>query len=212
MSRAEERMSDTRTLSFVHRLHRAGPGTAQRSFILFHGTGGDEGDLIPLARAINPDADALGLRGRDRSEGVNRWYRRMGVDRFDQDQIRAETEAMVQTLPDLLDACGIDPARAIWLGFSNGANFLTALMARQPGLVRQAVLLRAMLALDNPAPVDLRGARVLMLTGAADPYGRYAPALAQWLRASGATLDEQSIPAGHGLSQADMLAMRDWFA
>lgn len=194
---------------FACRLHR--PADADgRVFILFHGTGGDESDLIPLAQAIDPRASALGLRGRSRAEGVNRWYRRMGMDRFDQDEIRSEAAAMAAQLHALLPEHAIDPARAIWLGFSNGANFVTALMGLYPGLVRRAVLLRAMLALEDPAPAALSDARVLMLTGSTDPYGRFAPALDAWLRASNAGVDHRLVPAGHGLSQADMLAIRAW--
>ena len=65
-------------------LHRVRPGAAGAPiFFVFHGTGGDESDLMPLARRVAPKARLLGLRGRSAEEGVNRWFRRLGMGRFD---------------------------------------------------------------------------------------------------------------------------------
>ncbi|WP_204306236.1 hypothetical protein, partial [Stenotrophomonas maltophilia] len=71
-----------------------------------------------------------------------------------------------------------DLGRATFLGYSNGANLVSTLMLLNPGLVRQAALLRAMPVLDNPPATDLGRTRVLIVAGAADQtYGPFAPAL-----------------------------------
>lgn len=197
------------TPDFAYRIERAARPDG-RCLILLHGTGGDENDLIPLARRLAPDADLLGLRGRSLEEGAPRWFRRLSMARFDQDHIRAEAAALAGFLDRLLPAEAIAPEGVIWLGYSNGANFIGALMGLCPGLVRRAVLMRAMPVLDPMPQADLAGVAALTLTGSTDPYGRYGPALDAWLREAGADLDTRMIPAGHGLSQTDLDAAGDW--
>jgi phospholipase/carboxylesterase len=86
-------------LPFIHRLKRAETGDGT-TLVLFHGTGGNEADLLPIGREIaGPHADLLGFRGRSSEEGVLRWFRRYDMDRFDQADIRREAEAFAATLP-----------------------------------------------------------------------------------------------------------------
>lgn len=85
-------------------------------------------------------------------------------------------------------------------------------MALHPGLLQRAVLLRRMLVPDEAPQVDLSGTRVLTISGQADPYGRFAPALIDWLRRSGETLDARALQTGHGLSQADLNVTAEWRA
>lgn len=107
---------------------------------------------------------------------------------------------------------GLEPERLTFLGYSNGANLLGAVMLLHPGVVRRAILLRGIAALDDPPAPDLSGADVLLLSGARDPFARMAPALEAALRASGATLNARVLGAGHDLTEADLEAARDWLA
>ncbi len=45
-----------------------------KTLVLFHGTGGNEEDLIPLAGMIDPDASILSLRGNVSENGMNRFF------------------------------------------------------------------------------------------------------------------------------------------
>ncbi len=198
-----------RELPFTHRFHT--PDAPDGSVILLlHGTGGNEADLMPLAHRINPHATLLGLRGRSQEEGVSRWFRRLDMMRFDQADIRAEAEAFDAFLREAVRSYGLDADRITALGYSNGANFAGAVMGLYPGLIRRAILLRAMPALDDLPKVDLSGSHVLMITGKSDPYGTHAPALEDWLRASHADLDAREISAGHQLTAEDLSIAADW--
>ena len=206
----DERMT-LRDLGFTHRFHT--PDAPDGStIVLLHGTGGNEADLMPLAHQIAPDATLLGVRGRSHEEGVARWFRRLSMATFDQADIRFEAEAFAQFIRDATTAYGLDPARTTYLGYSNGANLLGAILLLHPTVIRRAVLLRAMPVLEAPPVADLTGTEVLMLSGANDPYGTYAPALEALLRASGANLDAQTLPAGHGLEPQDAIRAKAWFA
>lgn len=200
-----------RDLPFTHRLHT--PEDPDGSvMLLLHGTGRNEADLMPLAHRIAPRATLLGVRGRSTEEGVTRFFRRLSMTQFDQDDIRREAEAFAAFWDGALAAYDLDPAKITVLGYSNGANFAGAVMALHPRLIRRAILMRPMLALEAPAPADLGGVSVLTLQGARDPYGTYAPALNEWLAASGATLDARVIPAGHELAAEDLAAAQGWLA
>ena len=197
-------------LPFIHRLKRADDPDGT-TVVLFHGTGGHEADLLPLGREIAPHADLLGFRGRSNEEGALRWFRRYGMDRFDQADIAREAQAFAATLSEALSRYRLDPAKVVALGYSNGANFAAALMLLHPGLIPRAILLRPMLVLEKPTSPDLSATRVLTITGRSDPYGSHAPALIDHLRRCGAGLTSETIAAGHGLDRQDIALARQWY-
>ena len=210
-ARPGEERTPMRELPFVHRLRQ--PDRPDGSaMVLLHGTGGTEADLMPLAHRIAPGATLLGVRGRSTEEGVARFFRRLSMTRFDQDDIRAEAEAFAAFWAGALAAYDLDPARITVMGYSNGANFAAAVMALRPGLIRRAILMRPMAVLDDLPGADLTGTAVLTLTGARDPYGPHAPRLNDWLEGQGADLDARVVAAGHELAPEDLAAAADWMA
>ncbi|MBC2884449.1 VOC family protein [Ochrobactrum sp. CM-21-5] len=208
-SRPGEERVIYRDLPFVHRIHK--PENPDGStLVLLHGTGGNENDLMPLASMVAPHATLLGVRGRSIEEGIQRWFRRFDLKRFDQKDIRFEAEAFQAFVKDAVPAYGLDPARTAFLGFSNGANMLGAFMRLHPHIVRKAVLLRASEVLEESPVADLSDASVLLLNGANDPFGDASGALEKALRGGGADLDIRTMNAGHGLIAEDMQAVRQW--
>ncbi|TVP95407.1 MAG: ring-cleaving dioxygenase [Roseinatronobacter sp.] len=204
----EERIP-MRDLPFIHRFHT--PDDPDGSVIvLLHGTGGNEADLMPLAHRIAPNATLLGVRGRSNEEGINRWFRRYDAVSYDQADIRSEAEAFKGFMDGAIQSYGLDAARISYLGYSNGANILGAVMLLHPGLVQRAILLRGINVLEDAPTPDLTGTDVLLLSGTQDPFARMAPALEVALRGSGATLDARTLPAGHDLSATDLDAAKAW--
>lgn len=200
-----------RDLPFVHRFHT--PADPDGSVIvLLHGTGGNESDLMPLAARINPRATRLGVRGRSTEEGINRWFRRFDAMTYDQEDIRGEAEAFAGFVQGAITGYGLDPSRMTFLGYSNGANLLGAILELGLGAVQSAILLRGLQVLENPPASDMAGVRVLMLTGDRDPYGRLAPPLEAALRAGGADLTAKLLRAGHELTAEDIEAAKDWLS
>lgn len=204
----EERIP-MRDLPFTHRLFQPDE-TDGTAMILLPGSGRDESDLMPLAHRIAPRARLLGVRGRSTEEGMPRFFRRVTMTTFDQDDIHAEVAAFEAFWKGAIAAYDLDPARLTVLGYSNGANFAVATMALYPGLIQKAVLLRSMAALDDLPAVDLSGAQVLTVTGARDPYGPYATRLNEWLNENGASLDARMLPAGHEVTPEDASIAQEW--
>src|SRR5690625_5039136 len=204
----EERIP-MRDLPFIHRFHT--PEDPDGSVIvLLHGTGGNEADLMPFAAKLNPRATLLGVRGRSTEEGILRWFRRLDPVTYDQADIRAESEAFTGFMEEAIRAYALDPSRITYLGYSNGANLLGAIMRLHPRLIRRAILLRGIEVLEDAPSADLHEAAVLLLSGQDDPFERMAPALIRSLEEGGARVDAVLLPAGHGLAAADISRARDW--
>ncbi|MEY8827831.1 VOC family protein [Sedimentitalea sp. XS_ASV28] len=200
-----------RDLPFIHRFYT--PDDPDGSvLVLLHGTGGDEADLMPFAARLNPRATLLGVRGRSTEEGTARWFRRLNFVAYDQEDIRAEARAFAAFVEGAIAGYALDPDRMAFLGYSNGANLLAAILRLHPGLLRRAILMRAVETLENAPKADLSGADVLLLTGAKDPFAGMTPALEASLTAGGATLDARSIDAGHEISDEDQRIAAMWLA
>lgn len=200
-----------RDLPFIHRFHRPEDSDGS-TVVLLHGTGGNETDLMPLAHRINPRATLLGVRGRSTEEGINRWFRRFDAVTYDQADIRAEAEAFAAFVAGAVSGYGLDAEGLSFLGYSNGANLLGAVMQLHPGTVGRAILLRAVQVLEDLPDTDLTGADVLMLNGASDPFGRMAPPLERALCAGGADVESRTISSGHELSPNDAEIASAWLA
>lgn len=205
----DEERFPARDLPFIHRFNRpdSPDGT---TLVLLHGTGGNEADLMPMARRIAPRATLLGVRGPSTEEGTSRWFRRIDASTFDQADLRSEAEAFAAFVAGAVTGYGLDANRLAFVGYSNGANLLAAVIQFHPRVVRRAILLRGIQAVENPQAADFSGTRVLMLDGRGEVRVRTATTLADDLRAGGANVEIQVIPAGHDLSGEDVRAAARW--
>ncbi|PLP59081.1 ring-cleaving dioxygenase [Mesorhizobium loti] len=199
-----------RDLPFAHRFFTPDDPDGS-TFVLLHGTGGSEADLMPLAHRIAPRATLLGVRGRSHEEGIARWFRRMSPRVFDQADIRSEAEAFEAFMEGAISGYGLKAGRITFLGYSNGANFAAAVMGLHPAVIRRVILLRAVPVLDPLPEADLAGNEALVISGEQDPFGDGAPMLAEWLEAHGARTGHRTVAAGHQLTVDDEAIARDWF-
>lgn len=196
------------TTGFIHRFE-PGPDTA-RPLLLLHGTGGDENDLLPLGRMVAPEAALLAPRGGVSENGMPRFFRRLAEGVFDEADLRRRTGDLAAFVVASRARYGLGAPLA--LGFSNGANIAASLLMLRPETLTGAVLIRPMVPFAEPPAADLAGRPVLILSGALDPIVpvENARRLAQQLSASGARVEHRILPAGHGLSQADVSQALAW--
>jgi predicted esterase len=198
------------TLSFEHRFE---PGRAGgRVLLLLHGTGGDQDDLLPLGRALDPGAALLSPRGKVLERGMPRFFRRLAEGVFDLEDVRRRAAELAAFVPEAAEAYGFDPARLVAAGFSNGANIAAAVMLLHPGALPAAALFSPMLPLEPEPRPDLRGAHAWIGAGRHDPIAPpdQARALETLLRACGADVAVHWTGGGHGITPDEVDAARAW--
>jgi phospholipase/carboxylesterase len=199
------------TLSYIHRFE-PGADPSLPPLLLLHGTGGDEADLVPLGREIAPGAALLSPRGNVLEGDMPRFFRRFREGLFDEDDVRRRAGELANFITEARRAYGL--AQPLALGYSNGANIAAAVLLLHPEILAGAILLRAMTPLaESPRP-DSSGVPVLILSGSSDPIAPRADAerLAAALAAAGARVERDDLPAGHGLTQADVTRGKAFYA
>lgn len=199
-------------LGFQHVHEPATQPDAAFTALLLHGTGADERDLVPLGRMVAPGKPLLSPLGKVRENGAPRWFRRHAEGVFDEDDLRGRAAELADFLRRARDAYKLPPYVAV--GFSNGANVAAALLLLHPGVLRGAVLLRAMPPLRDPPAADLRGVPVYVAAGTDDPLipPGQARVLADVLTRAGADATLRFARAGHGLTPAEVADARGWLA
>ena len=71
------------------------------TLLLLHGTGGNEEDLIPLARQISSEAAILSPRGKVLENGMYpRFFRRLSEGVFDLDDLKFRTNELANFVND----------------------------------------------------------------------------------------------------------------
>lgn len=197
-------------------VHRWNPPTADGALtlLLLHGTGGDENDLVPLARMVAPTAALLSVRGNVLEQGMPRFFRRLGEGVFDLEDLRRRTEELGDFVIAAAARYEFSADRLYALGFSNGANVAASLLLTRPTALAGGVLIRAMVPFEPDATPALDGRAVLLIQGRADPLVPAAGAerLAAILRSAGADVELAWQPGGHGLAQGDVSVAQRWFA
>jgi phospholipase/carboxylesterase len=201
--------SSTKELSFIHRIKPAAQ-SGRRPLLLLHGTGGDEDDLIPFGNMISPGSALLSPRGKVLEGGMPRFFRRLAEGVFDEEDVSRRANELASFITEAREAYGL--AAPIAVGFSNGANIAAAILQLRPEALAGAVLIRAMVPLQDPPAVDLTGKPVLILSGASDPIvpADNAKRLAAILNKAGAKVEHRMPPTGHALSKTDVGFATAW--
>jgi predicted esterase len=190
------------------------PGPSPVTLLLLHGTGGDERDLIPLGRALAPEASLLSPRGKVLENGMPRFFRRLAEGVFDLEDLKLRTRELAEFVTRAQRVNGFDPDRVIAVGFSNGANMAASLLLLVPDLLAGAVLFRGMLPLEPEQSPELEEVAVFISAGRHDPYApvERVESLARVLTAAGAEVTLRWDPGGHAIDAAAVDAAREWLA
>src|SRR5215470_17976258 len=150
-------------------IHEFVPGTSSRTLLLLHGTGGNERDLIPLGRELDPRAALLSPRGKVLENGMPRFFRRLAEGLFDLEDLKYRTNELADFVAAAAQHYGFATDQIVAVGYSNGANIAASMLLVRPETLSTAILFRAMVPLIPDTLPDLSSVRVWIGAGDHDP-------------------------------------------
>ena len=203
----------TPDLGFVHR-YLPGAEESSPTLLLLHGTGGSEEDLIPLGQDLAPGAAILSPRGKVSEYGAARFFRRLAEGVFDHEDLLFRTHELAEFVEAAAEEYGFDRSSIIAVGYSNGANVAGSTILLHPGLLRAAVLFRAMVPFEPEVTPDLSGMPVFIAAGRMDRMipPDNTPRLADILAEAGAEVDLRWRNVGHSLTYEEVGEAKEWLA
>ena len=193
-------------------IHDFVPGTSPRTLLLLHGTGGNERDLLPLGRELDPNAALLSPRGKILENGMPRFFRRLAEGVFDLEDLKYRANELADFVSATAQHYGFASDNLVAVGYSNGANIAAAMLLLRPAVLPIAILFRAMVPLHPDKLPNLSSVRVWIGAGDQDPIvpASETKRLAELLRRAGADVTIQFAKAAHGLTNDDIKAARGW--
>ena len=202
----------TGDLSSWPHVYRPGEDGAP-TFLMLHGTGSSEQEILGLAEAMDPTAAVLSPRGRISENGMRRWFRRIEEGVFDVDSVRSEAAELAAFVEWARSAYGLDARPITAIGFSNGANMALALAILHPASVSTVVAFSGMYPFaDESLSVRLDALDVVLLNGDADPMAPSASVdvLEREAVAAGASVTRLTRSGSHGIAPSEIAAAQDW--
>lgn len=189
-------------------------GSKDVTFLLLHGTGGTEQDLVGLAQEIDVEANILSVRGNVLENGMPRFFRRIADGVFDMEDLRFRTDELHDFIAQAAAEYGFDRNKVVALGYSNGANIGANLLFRHEGSLRGAILHHPMVPdreaiIPNLANVDVwigAGVNDFMCTK------EESTELESLLKDAGANVETAWFSFGHQLTMQEVQEAKAWFA
>ena len=203
-----ELMPDTD--AFIHRFIPVGKKSPV--LLLLHGTGGNEDDLLDLARSLHHGAALLSPRGKVLENGMPRFFRRLAEGVFDEADLIRRTHELADFVAAAAAEYQLQSRKIVAVGYSNGANVAASILLLRPGTLAGAVLLRAMLPLVPESSPNLGGIPVFLAAGRRDSFipPESTEQLAALLQKAGADLTLRWSDGGHQLDPEEIEEVRLW--
>lgn len=215
---AKEKLNSVPQDEFIHRfVPTTDASSGVETYLLLHGTGGDENDLLPLGLMLAGDARHIALlspRGRVSERGAARFFRRLAEGVFDEADLRKRTHELAGFIERSVRNYTLDAGNITAVGYSNGANIAASLLLLRPAVLRRAVLLHAMVPLVPDELPDLSGTEIFLAAGRNDPIipPENTERLAAMLKRAGAEVELFWHAGGHGLTREEVERARLWLS
>lgn len=193
-------------------MHIFKKGRNENTLLLLHGTGGDEEDLLPIAKFVDGDANIISVRGNVIEGQMLRFFRRIKPGVFDLEDLEKRTIELHEFINDASLKYGFDRNKVIALGYSNGANIAANMVLSIRNALKGAILLRPILPQKDKI-VDLKDVYVYISSG---EYDSICPKeevvlLEALLRENNANVTLQWVDANHSLTYEEFNKIRNWY-
>ena len=181
------------------------------TFLLLHGTGGDEHDLLGLAQYINPSYNVLSVRGEIQENGMNRFFKRLAEGIFDEEDLVFRTHQLKDFIDLKAIEYGFNRDKVIALGYSNGANIAASILFHYQDAFDKAILLHPMVPIHKELP-DMKNVSIFIGAGKNDPIcpPEQSIELERLFNEANAKVQLHWENNGHRLTQSELDAVKDW--
>jgi predicted esterase len=211
-------LSEKTQLGFIHKFipsnkkERLEGRVMVPTFLLLHGTGGNEEDLIPIGHEIASEAAILSPRGKVLEDGMPRFFRRLAEGVFDIEDLKFRTNELADFVKAASTAYGFDMQHIIAVGYSNGANIASSMLLLRPEILSAAILFRAMVPLVPEVLPNLTYKRIFMSSGLHDPIvpKREVESLSSLFKKVGAEVSLYWQNSGHELRIEEVKKAKEW--
>lgn len=138
-------------------------------FVLLHGTGGTESDLVSLAELLNPTYNVLGIRGNVQENGMNRFFKRHSEGNYDWEDLDLRGKELFEFIVEKSKEYDFKLEDVVLVGFSNGSNIAIQMMLEQPDAFKRAALFAPMYPANVTEKQDFNDVKVFLSLGKGDP-------------------------------------------
>lgn len=179
---------------------------ASKTLFLLHGTGGDEQDFLFLDELLGKKYNFVGLRGNVQEKGMNRFFRRISEGAFDQESIKEEAGKLGTFIRSWMDEFNVTANDLAFLGYSNGANMLCAMLFYYPQLIKNLVLLHPMLPFEPEISESYSDTKAFVSIGLQDHMISPAESrkLVDMLERLGVECTVKEYDYGHGITEQEV--------
>lgn len=182
-------------------------------FVLLHGTGANEKDLIPLATMIDEQANYIGVLGEVLENGMRRFFKRFSNGVFDVADLEFRTTQLHEFLAELFKQHSINPQYVVLLGYSNGANMAQSLLLHYPTHYTKAIMLHPYNVKKDMAFQSVENTHAFIGAGLYDPIcpKEEAELLRARLEKAGVYVTAVFEPTTHQLTHQEIELAKHWY-
>ncbi|WHY01382.1 alpha/beta hydrolase [Neobacillus sp. DY30] len=190
-----------------------GKNPTKPTFLMLHGTGGNELDLLPLAGMIDDEANVLSVRGNVLENGMPRFFRRLAEGIFDEEDLIYRTKELNEFLDEAAEKYDFDRDNILAIGYSNGANIAGSLLFHYQHALKGAILHHPMVPRKGIDLPDLTGKSVFIAAGTNDPIcsPMESKELQSLLEKANAKVELHWENRGHQLTREEVEAAAAWY-
>lgn len=183
------------------------------TFVLLHGTGGNERDLIPLAQMIDEKASYLGVLGEVSEHGMPRFFKRLEEGVFDEEDLVYRTNRLHEFLQNFFDENNINKKKVVLLGYSNGANMAQSLLLHYPNTYPYIMMHHPMNVKKQMSFTSNDSANVFIGAGLYDPLcpKQESDLLKERLELANINTTLHFEDAGHELTRNELIIATSWY-
>lgn len=180
-------------------------------FVLLHGTGGDERDLLPLAEMLDKDYGVLSVRGQEPENGMNRFFKRTGMGQYDLENLDFRGRELLDFVKEQAEKNDFNVEDAIFVGFSNGSNIAINMLLQEDVNFKRAILFSPLYSIELDDKKDLSGLDVFISMGKNDPTAsmRDNETVIELFKSRGARVEEYWVN-GHELTGDAVMVAKYW--